>query len=246
MKLYKLFISIAISLMLLLSYSYAQDIPNSPIPEPLSPSYTPTYTPPPLSSYDEIKRGDSLLDLLKTRSSAPTEVSEGNDIPKLNFQTPDNSHAISSPVFHDARESERFRNSPCFYVLGYNPNQSYEIQDKKYTDCENSQEKSQLTKVGLISLLGIVIVIIIIVGLKKKPNAYPIPTEIPFTVMQRKKDQEYILSHKVYGSHIHMNSDDLYNPGDIFELDMTDYKIAEIEVQRSPNKITHEKWVLPK
>jgi len=76
------------------------------------------------------------------------------------------------------------------------------------------------------------------------PPDYHVDTS--FTVMQRKKNQEYVLSHKIYGSQIHMNSDDLYNPGDIFELDMTDYKISEIEVQRSPNKSTKEKWLLPK
>ena len=243
MKLYKTFISIAISLMLLVSSSYSQDIPNSPIPEPLSPSYTPTYTPPPLSSYG----GDTLKDLLNSNPAPKTNPNPSTSFKDFVDATDSKYTTVGGgPVSSDIVNAERFVNSPCYGVLGYNPNQSYDIQDKKYTDCENSKEKKQLTKLGIILLLGIVTVIIIIVGLKKKPNAYPINTETPFIVMQRKKDQEYILSHKVYGSHIHMNSDDLYNPGDIFELDMTDYKIAEIEIQRSPNKITKEKWVLPK
>jgi len=81
------------------------------------------------------------------------------------------------------------------------------------------------------------------------PPKPPIPVasgDTSFTVIKKNKNQEYVLSHKVYGNQIHMNSDDLYNPGDPCVIDMDNHKIAEIEIQRSSNKITKEKWLLPK
>ena len=96
---------------------------------------------------------------------------------------------------------------------------------------------------GFLSYVGHIIIGLVVVAIGESGNSqhppplppdytdyppdYPIaPADTSFTVIQRKKNQEYVLSHKIYGSQIHMNSDDSYNPGDTFELDMTDYKVC--------------------
>lgn len=113
---------------------------------------------------------------------------------------------------------------------------------------------------GFLSYVGHIIVGLIVVAISESGKGQPPPPPTPppspynpithaetsFTVISRKKNYEYVVSHAVYGSQIHMNSDDFYNPGDIFMLDMTDYRIADIEIQRSPQKVTKEKWLLPK
>lgn len=91
-------------------------------------------------------------------------------------------------------------------------------------------------------------------GVPQVPPLYPpAPKTVPvasgdssFKVIKKKKNQEYVLFHKVYGSPIYMRTDDVYNPGDNCIIDMDDYKITEIEIQRSSKKIAIEKWLLPK
>jgi len=113
---------------------------------------------------------------------------------------------------------------------------------------------------GFLSYVGHIIIGLIVVAFSESGNGQQqispqhriqtpnrkVDGNTSFTVISRNRNHEYVLSHEIYGSQIHMNSDDFYNPRDIFELEMNDYKIVEIEIQRSPDKITKEKWVLPR
>jgi len=79
------------------------------------------------------------------------------------------------------------------------------------------------------------------------PKTVPVASgDTTFTVIKKNKNQEYVLSHKVYGSPIYMRTDDVYDPGDPCIIDMDVYKIVEKDIQRSSNRVTREKCLLPR
>lgn len=99
------------------------DFPNSPIPEPLNnDNLVPSYSPPPVPD-----GGDgNLLDLLLASPISSDNTKGGNTLPDFNFSTKKDADFSAKPVFHDIRESERYRQSSMFSTLGYNKGQNNE------------------------------------------------------------------------------------------------------------------------
>jgi len=232
MNYYKTVFSIIIFLALSLGTSYAQDFPNNPIPRPLNGDNMVPSAPLlvlPDEKQDPVKQREYLL---KEINTPPVQKPKSNNaFDKVTFETPASPTAKSAPVPSDYNASERFRNSPCFGTLGYDPKLPYEIQDKKYTECENAKSKSELTKVGLVILLGVVMSIIVIVALKNKPKPTPAISDETYTVRRMVNDSrpyEYLLSHEEYGDSIHMYTTKRLDLGSNITLDMNSYEISKI------------------
>lgn len=78
--------------------------------------------------------------------------------------------AKMAPTSFDWEKSnaDRFVNSPCFGLLGFDPYADPQEQERKYKECEHEKDMATLKKVSISAIVVIVFVMIIALGLNKK------------------------------------------------------------------------------
>lgn len=106
-------------------------------------------------------------------SSSSTETR--NDIQYLSVGPLTENSSYSSPDYQSpvptisfTGDISRFKNSPCYNILGYDPNQSREEQEKRYEECEKEKSREESTHTGVIALVIISIVGVIYLGVRAK------------------------------------------------------------------------------
>jgi hypothetical protein len=68
----------------------------------------------------------------------------------------------------DKSNADRFVNSPCFGLLGFDPYADPQEQERKYKECEHEKDMATLKKASIIAIVVIGFVMIIALGLNKK------------------------------------------------------------------------------
>jgi len=103
------------------------------------------------------QNADPLGDYLRSLDKQPSHQQQTVSPQSLRPQT-----------FHaDKEQLNRFRNSPCWQSLGYDPSESYEVQEARYRSCEDARA----SKTGTTIILTFVIIIstgfLIFLGVRK-------------------------------------------------------------------------------
>lgn len=108
-------------------------------------------------SINEIKNAETKLYTQKDPISLGVNNSTNNNIDlNIGFNNQDENSKLAVENF------DRFKNSPCYNTLGFNPNLGYDKLEKEYNDCESEKMKRDTINIGKEFLWGLVITFMVI------------------------------------------------------------------------------------